>query len=497
MIATDQAGAEERLRSAFADATATVRDDQLRHDAPVRPQGRLSGPGRGRLLIPASAAAAVLAVSIAAVTVPQSVLHAGSHGRSSNVPPVVGPAAYVVASTSGNQGFSDSIVRISLTTGRMVEPVIKLPPGQATAEATPDDKIICVLTDTLRRAYLTTFNVRSGVISQPIMIPAGDVNSHPLSFVITPNGRTAYVLVQPLPAGPRAPAVAGGVVPVNLVAGSVGRKITVPGAQDLVITPDGRTVYVLTQQDASRRGAQYYGSHPVVPIDTATNTALRPVKISAGGLADSIAVSPDGKTIYVATFWVNHRSAVTPISTASNTPLTPRPIWLSPYSGASLAIAPDGNTAYVYGNSGYVTPVNLHTDRVLRAIKLPQDYGCVMSKKTCEATYAWTFEIAPDSRAAYLYGPPDADVIPIDLTTGTVQAPLVVGQPPYTQIAWGSAGQGVGFSSGYLYAGLGYITSPTHNAQWHGAFSEVQLATGRIKTIEMGDYWPQQIILTP
>ncbi len=497
MIAADQTDAEDRLRRAFADAAAAVRENQLHHDVPVRPQRWLAGHGRARLLIPAAAAAAVVAISIAAVTIPQNVLHTGLRGPASTVPAVAGPAAYVVASTSGNLGSSDSIIRISLATGRVVEPAIRLPPGQATAEITPNDKIICVLTDTLRRAYLVTINVATGAVSQPITIPAGDVESLSTSFVVTPNGRTAYVLIQPVPAGPRTPAVAGGVLPVNLVTGSVGRQITVPGAQDMVITPNGRTVYLLTQQAASRRGAQYYGSHPVVPIDTATNTALTPIKVAAGGLADSIAVSPDGRTVYVATFWVGHESAVTPISTASNTALTPISLALAAYSGATLTVAPDGNTAYVYGNSEYVTPINLHTNRVLKVIELPADYACAMSNGKCMSTYAWTLQVAPDNRTAYVYGPPDVDVIPIDLATGTAQAPLVVARPPYAQIAWGSAGEGIAFSSGYLYAGVGYITSPSRDAQFHGAFSEVQLATGTIKTINMGDYWPQQVILVP
>jgi DNA-binding beta-propeller fold protein YncE len=494
MIAADRSDAEERLRRAFADAASTVREDQLRHDVPVRPRRWMAGRGRGRLLIPAAAAAAVLGVSIAAVTVTDA-LHVGSRGPAQALSPVAGPAAYVVVSADGNEGFSDSIVRISLTTGRVIEPAVRLPAGQATAEITPNGKIICVLTDNLRRVYLVTINVRTGAIGQPIAIPADDFNMSSMPFVITPDGRYAYLLNQPFPAGRLGPATPGSVVPVNLATGSVGRKITVPGAENLVITPNGQTVYVLTQQDAGTRGAQYYGSHPVVPIDTATNTALTPIKIAAGGLADSIAVGPDGKTVYVATFWVNHVSAVTPISTASNTALAPIPIRLAAYSGGFLAIAPDGSTAYLYGNSQYVFPVDLRTNKVLKPIRLPSDYACVMRKNSCIGTWAWTFQIAPDSRTAYLYGPPDVDVIPIDLTTGVAQAPLVVARPPYNQVAWDVA-SGIAVSSGYLYAGVGYITSPSHDAQLHGAFSEVQLATGKIKTIGV-DGWPQEVILAP
>ena len=53
----------------------------------------------------------------------------------------------------------------------------------------------------------------------------------------------------------------------------------------------------------------------VVPISTATNTAGKPIRIGAGV---TIAITPDGKTLYAATV-----NKVIPISTATNTPGKP------------------------------------------------------------------------------------------------------------------------------------------------------------------------------
>ena len=53
-----------------------------------------------------------------------------------------------------------------------------------------------------------------------------------------------------------------------------------------------------------------------------------------------IAITPDGKTIFVA----NHSSTVTPISTATNTAGTPIKVCASPLL---IAITPDGKAAYV------------------------------------------------------------------------------------------------------------------------------------------------------
>ena len=55
----------------------------------------------------------------------------------------------------------------------------------------------------------------------------------------------------------------------------------------------------------------------VTPIATATDTAEKPIKVGCRPLA--IAVTPDGKTVYVAT----QSGAVTPIATATDRPGKP------------------------------------------------------------------------------------------------------------------------------------------------------------------------------
>lgn len=83
----------------------------------------------------------------------------------------------------------------------------------------------------------------------------------------------------------------------------------------MAIAPDGKTVYIANPEGPP--GA-------VVPISTATNTAGKP--IPAGG-AVSIAITPDGKTLYAAGIINNSLSTpvnqVLPISTATNTPGQP------------------------------------------------------------------------------------------------------------------------------------------------------------------------------
>jgi YVTN family beta-propeller protein len=66
------------------------------------------------------------------------------------------------------------------------------------------------------------------------------------------------------------------------------------------------------------------GDDTVRPINTATNTAGTP--ITGFESCGSVAITPDGKTAYVA----NGFDAVTPIDTATNTAGTPIPVGSGP-----------------------------------------------------------------------------------------------------------------------------------------------------------------------
>src|SRR5215469_16626181 len=89
----------------------------------------------------------------------------------------------------------------------------------------------------------------------------------------------------------------------------------------IAITPDGKTAYVVNN-----------GSGTVTPIRTATNTALKAIKVGIGPFA--IAITPDGKTAYVTN---RHSGTVTPIRTATNTALKAINVGSGPFA---VAITP-------------------------------------------------------------------------------------------------------------------------------------------------------------
>src|SRR5439155_25316129 len=114
------------------------------------------------------------------------------------------------------------------------------------------------------------------------------------------------------------------VIPINTATNTAGKPIKVGLGPDLIaFTPNGETAYVAN-----------YNSGTVTPINTATNVAGKPIKVGASPKF----IATNGKTAYVSS-----ASKVTPISTATNTP--GKPIYVGP--GARRAAAtPDGTTPH-------------------------------------------------------------------------------------------------------------------------------------------------------
>ena len=87
---------------------------------------------------------------------------------------------------------------------------------------------------------------------------------------MAPNGRMAYVVQ-----------TGAGVIPVNLVTRKPGKLIGISQADEIAITPDGRTLYVTEE-----------GVNDVVPIRTASNTTLKPIHLAGPtGVFSSISIT--------------------------------------------------------------------------------------------------------------------------------------------------------------------------------------------------------------
>jgi DNA-binding beta-propeller fold protein YncE len=156
-----------------------------------------------------------------------------------------------------------------------------------------------------------------------------NVGTDPQSIAFNPNGKFAYV-VDGFDAATTPANAPGTITPVNLAEGVAGPPIKVgtnPGS--IAITPDGRTAYVANSNSITGTPTT------ITPINLSTNAPEKTIHVAAR----TIAVSLNGQTAFALT-----STGVVPIATATNIP--GRLIGLGGVPQA-IALAPDGQTAWV------------------------------------------------------------------------------------------------------------------------------------------------------
>jgi YVTN family beta-propeller protein len=190
----------------------------------------------------------------------------------------------------------------------------------------------------------------------------------------------------------------------------------------IAISPDGKTAYIASLD-----------SHTVTPVSTAASALGPPIALSYGIDPQNVAVTPNGKTVYVTDF---SGSTVTPISTASHKAGAPIPL---PGQPTGLVITADGKTAYVSNeDSGTVTPINTATDTAGTPIRVGGNAALIAF--TPDGATAYAAVIAPQKVAHYSFGtyhapPPIRTYItPISTRTNTtgplIHVPLYLIQGP-------------------------------------------------------------------
>ena len=215
--------------------------------------------------------------------------------------------------------------------------------------------------------------------------------------MITPGGKTAYT-INGFPSRT--------LTPVDLATSTPGKPVTLSGPpEEIAMAPDGKA-YV-TIQTGTGTASDFRAVYEFMSLDLATGTPGKPVKLS--GQPETIAIAPDGKTVYVVSQPSSTVITVTPVDLTTNT--AGKPINLSgkpgptAFFGAPLAIAitPDGTTAYVAtGASSTVTPIDLATNTPGKPINLSGKPG------------ADAIAISANGAAAYVANQPSSTVTPID-----------------------------------------------------------------------------------
>jgi hypothetical protein len=212
---------------------------------------------------------------------------------------------------------------------------------------------------------------------------AGSVAALSVAFIVAP---ALYGgLGRPDPAGPppgSRPAAwvlsdGGRITPVGTIRGPL-RPVAASSFPQAVITPDGKTIYVLTYPR-------------VTPISTATGRRGKP--IAAGQTPDDIGITPNGKTVYVLS--MRARTA------------TPIKVGFGPFS---LAITPNRKTVYVADGGNSVTPINVATNEPGKPINIGFE--------------PFTFAVTPDGKTVYVVT--TENVVPIATATNTAGKPITL-----------------------------------------------------------------------
>jgi DNA-binding beta-propeller fold protein YncE len=217
----------------------------------------------------------------------------------------------------------------------------------------------------------------------------------PTNVAVAPNGKTVYVAAEE------------DIFPINTATNTARKPIRIKDRSwAMAFTPDGKTLYVVNPQ----QGGDRYPSDVVTPIRTATDTKLAPIRLpqNRASYPYVIGITPNGRTAYVVEGVQQgkpYANSVVPIRLRTNTALAPIPIEASGLADG-LVIAPDGRTAYVL-SSRAVTPIDTATNRAEPAINLPATAG-----------YAYYIAMTPNGKTLYVLTP--RGVIPIRTASGTV-----------------------------------------------------------------------------
>lgn len=176
-----------------------------------------------------------------------------------------------------------------------------------------------------------------------------------------------------------------------------GPSVILPGDgyAAVAVTPDGRTLYVAEYDDDT-----------VIPVNLATGRSGTPIIIEHADLAleSALAVTPDGKTLYAALNGDygggSGPNSLVAISTATGT--VQKTIDYGTAGPAALAVTPDGRTLYAlngnYGESlvpetSTVTPVSTADGRLGGAVRTSGLFGHASARG---------FALAPGGRTAYV-----------------------------------------------------------------------------------------------
>jgi YVTN family beta-propeller protein len=244
---------------------------------------------------------------------------------------------------------TNSVVPIDIATNRAGKP-IRVGSAPDAIAITPDGKTAYVADGNAHS--VTPIDIATNTAGQPIQ-----TGEWPGPLAVTPDGKTVYV----------ADNGADTVTPISTATGTAGAPIKVQSTPfALAVTPDGRTVYAISAIAHAEvipiSTATNTAGTPIPLTGLTKYDTLQPVgggtvkgrPLRVAALPADMGLSPDGSTLYV----TNGTNGVLPIDTASG---TPGRVIRIPSGADVIAFTPAGQTMYVSDSRGEVTPVDTAT----------------------------------------------------------------------------------------------------------------------------------------
>lgn len=234
----------------------------------------------------------------------------------------------------------------------------------------------------------------------------------------------------------------GGVYPIGGSGDPMDFAILISGSPESVaISPDAKTAYVA---DAT--------SGQLVTVNLGRDRVAR--RIDVGGVLDAVALSPDGANAYV-----ERPGAIVVVNLRTYLAGHPIPVPVSAPTNVSgqagLAVSPNGRMAYVSDQTDdTVVPVNLQAGVALAGIAVPSTPNGIV--------------IAPDGLTAYVatassgaaLDPASGTLTPINLTARVAETPVPLPYAATSQVALNRDA-----STGYVTSESGVIAVDLHAGQ--------------------------------
>ncbi len=344
------------------------------------------------------------------------------------------PLAYVINENS------DTMTIIDTSTGTKIRDSIPCGDAPVAIAVTPDGRFAFIVNDGVTFHGVTILNLITYQIEQQI---AGF--SMPKGIAISPNGRLAYVT----------DSLTNGVVRIidiaNKVLTNVAINVGVRPAS-IAITPNG--AYLCVVSPAS-------GNSSANTIRTSDNQVSPRIDIPSEAVG--IAISPDSVFAYVAT--ANFFSGAGPIQKINiiTRVVTPIPAQNPGY----LAISPDGRTLYV------AKKTNLNEVSDLRFVDA--DSGTINGSLLTIGKGSSGVAITPDGRRVYVTNSGTNDVTEVDTVTrltrtiavGSRPSGIAIGpNPNQSQCSYTVTPSSASFSANGGNGSLQITTNPVSGCNW-------------------------------